>query len=287
VSVSFVLETDLPWGDVGHLLVPALVIALVGFAEPSAIARRYAAEDRRPWDPNREFVGQGLANLAAGVAGGFPVGGSFSRTALNRTGGARTRWSGAITGLTVVVVLPFVGVLSSLPTAVLAGLVIAAVAGLVDLRSPRLYWSWSRPQFVVGVATALSTLLLAPRVERGVLVGIAAALAVHLWRELQVGVPATLEGTTLHLRPSGVLYFGSAPGMERTVNQIVAGHPELDCLVLHLDGLGRVDLTGALMLRDLLDEARAAGVAVEISGARAHVARILSRVLDDPSILGT
>jgi SulP family sulfate permease len=285
IDVELALATDLPWGDLPHLLVPALVIAVVGFAEPSAIARKYAAEDRTFWDSNREFMGQGLANLASGVAGGYPVGGSFSRTALNRLGGARTRWSGAFTGLTVAAILPVAFVLAPLPVPVLSGLVIAAVASLIDVRSPVLYWRWSRPQFVVGIVTAVSTLVLAPRVERGVLLGVGTALAVHLWRELKVGVPSKVEDDTLHVWPTGVLYFGSAPGVERAVSQLIAEHHEVRRIVVHLGRLGRVDLTGALMLRDVLDEVRSAGVRVELEGARGHVARVLSRVLEDDSIL--
>lgn len=266
-------------GDLGALLLPGLVIAVVGFAEPASIARRYAAEDRKPWDSNREFVGQGLANLASGAAGGFPVGGSFSRTSLNRLSGARTRWSGAFTGLFVLAILPFAGALADLPLAVLAGLVIGAVASLVDLRKPLLYWHWSKPQFAVGVVTAASTLAFAPRVERGVLLGVAAALAVHLWREMRVPVPACLEGDVLHLRPSGVLYFGSAPAVERAINAVLGQHPDVKEVVLHLDSVGRLDLTGALMLRDLAEEAGAGGRAFAMCGAGPHAARLLTRVL--------
>jgi SulP family sulfate permease len=285
IEIALALQTDVPWGDVPSLLLPALVIAVVGFAEPSAIARKYAAEDRTFWDSNREFVGQGLANLASGAAGGYPVGGSFSRTALNRFGGARTRWSGAITGLSVAAILPFAFVLAPLPTAVLSGLVIAAVTSLIDVRSPVLYWRWSRPQFVVGVVTAVGTLVLAPRVEQGVLLGVGTALAVHLWRELKVGVPSRLEADTLHVWPTGVLYFGSAPGVERAVSQLIAEHQEVRRIVVHLGRLGRVDLTGALMLRDVLEEVRSSGVQVELTEAKGHAARVLARVLDDESML--
>jgi SulP family sulfate permease len=285
IEVELALPTDVPWADVPDLLLPALVIAVVGFAEPSAIARKYAAEDRTYWDSNREFMGQGLANVASGVAGGYPVGGSFSRTALNRLGGARTRWSGAVTGLSVAAILPFAFVLAPLPTAVLAGLVIAAVASLIDVRAPVLYWRWSRPQFVVGVVTVVGTLILAPRVEQGVLLGVGTALAVHLWRELKVGVPSRLEDDTLHVWPTGVLYFGSAPGVERAVTQLIAEHEEVQRIVVHLGRLGRVDLTGALMLRDVLNEVRLSGVEVQLEGAKGHAARILARVLQDESIL--
>jgi sulfate permease, SulP family len=281
IPLELKLETSLPWGELGDLAVPALVIALVGFAEPAAIARRYAAEDRTPWDSNREFIGQGLANIASGVAGGYPVGGSFSRTALNRLGGARTRWSGAITGLTVLAILPMAGLLSALPKAVLAGLVIAAALSLIDLRAPCRYWRWSKLQFSVGVATATGTLVFAPAVERGVLLGVGMALAVHLWREFQVSVPSDVRNGTLHLWPSGVLYFGSAPGMERAVNRLLAQHGDLSRLTVHLDALGRVDLTGALMLHDLVEEAHASGMEVDLCGARPHSLPILSRVLGD------
>jgi SulP family sulfate permease len=199
-------------------------------------------------------------------------------------GGARTRWSGAFTGLAVAAILPFASVLAPLPAAVLSGLVIAAVVSLIDLRSPVLYWRWSRPQFVVGIVTSLGTLVLAPRVEQGVLLGVGTALAVHLWRELKVGVPSKVEEDTLHLWPTGVLYFGSAPGVERAVNQLVAEHQEVRRIVMHLGRLGRVDLSGALMLRDVLDEVRSSGVEVELRGAKGHVGRILARVLDDDSI---
>lgn len=281
VPARLALETDLPWSDVGPLLLPAVVIALVGFSEPAAIARRYAAAERKPWDSNKEFIGQGLANVAAGLAGGYPIGGSFSRTALNRLAGARTRWSGACTGLILVAMLPFTSVLAPLPKAVLAGIVIAAAVTLIDVVTPVRLWRWSPIQFTVGAVTVVAALVLAPRVERAVLLGVGMALAVHLWRELQLSVPSNTDGATLHLWPTGVLYFGSAPGMEKAVNSLIAEQPALSCVVIHLSGLGRVDLTGALMLRDLVAEAEAAGVTVEVREARPHMARILTRVLGD------
>lgn len=278
VELGFRLPQGFSAGDLLSLVVPGLVIAVVGFAEPASIARRYAAADRVPWDPNREFVGQGLANLGAGIAGGMPVGGSFSRTALARLSGARSRWSGAVTGLIVLALLPFVGVLSSLPLAVLSGLVIGAVLSLVDWRAPLRYWRWSKPQFAVGTVTALSTMALAPRVERGVLLGIATALAVHLWREMNIHVPAWVEDGVLHVRPKGVVYFGSAPALERALATQIAQHPDVVDIVLHLDRVGRLDVTGALMINDVVGDADVAGRRLRIRGAGAHATRLLTRV---------
>ena len=279
-----VLGIDLPWGPVPQLLLPALVIALIGFAEPSAIARQYAAADRHYWDPNREMVSQGLANVAAGLGGGYAVGGSFSRTALNRLAGARTRASGALTGLLVLAFLPVAGLLAKLPTAVLGAAVITAVIPLLDVRTARQFWAYSRVQAAVAAATFGLSLALAPRLDRAVLIGIGLAIAVHLWRELHVHVPSWTEGDTLHLRPNGVLYFASAPPIEERLTRSVADHPDARRIVLHCDRLGRIDLTGALALRAVLAEAQLAGLSVELVDVAPQARRIVSRVL--PDLLG-
>jgi sulfate permease, SulP family len=273
------LSLSMPWGQLPALVLPAIVIALVGFVEPSTIARTFAAQDRRRWDPDREFVSQGAANVAAAVSGGFPVGGSFSRSAINRLAGARTRWSGAVAGLVVLAFLPFAGVLSPLPAAVLAGIVIGAVAPLFRplpvLRLARL----SRPQFLVASVTFVLTLALAPHIEEAVIVGVMLAIAVHLWRELRLEAPSWTEDGALHLRPRGVLWFGSAARLEDAFLGLIGGETDADRLVLHLDGLGRIDMTGALALRRLLDEARAAGLEVEIVDVRPRWAGLVENVI--------
>jgi len=282
------LPTDLPipslhlsWTQLPAIALPALVIALIGFAEPAAIARRYAAADRRPWNPDRELISQGLANLAAGLGGGYPVGGSFSRTALGRLAGARTRLSGALTGLLVLAFLPVAGLLAKLPTAVLAAAVIMAVLPLLDLAAVREFWSYSRLQAAVAAATLILSLVLAPRLDRAVLIGIGLAVAVHLWRELHVDVPSWTEADVLHLRPSGVLYFASAPPLEEMLTHSLAAHPEANHLVVHCERLGRIDLTGALALREVITDARAAHLAVEIIDVPPQARRLLSRVIPD------
>ncbi|WP_205855713.1 SulP family inorganic anion transporter [Phytoactinopolyspora endophytica] len=274
------ISLDLPWEAVPDLIVPALLIALVGFAEPASIARKYAAADRQEWNPNREFIGQGLANLAAGVAGGYPTGGSFSRSALNRMTGARTRWSGAITGVTVLAVLPFADTLSALPTAVLAGLVIVAAISLVDLKPFLTYWHYSKPQFLVAVPTFVATLLLAPRVERGLLIGIALAFVVHLWRELRVDLRTTVKDGTLYVHPEGVLYFASAPMLETQLTALLAENPTITRVVLDVHRLGRLDLTGLMALRGFAEQAQSYGVNVEVHDVPDHARNRAHRVLD-------
>lgn len=274
------ISLDLPWGDIPSLLLGGSIIALVGFAEPASVARTLAAKERRPWDPDREFVSQGAANVAAGLSGGFPVGGSFSRSALNRMAGGQTRWSGAVTGLAVLAVLPVAGVLSSIPTAVLGAVVIAAVAPMVDLRPVVALWRPSRPQFAVAATTFVLTIVMSPHVERAVAIGIGLAVAVHLWRELRMDLETSVEGDVVHVYPSGVLWFATAASLEDRFVALLAEHRGLSRLVVHLEGAGRFDLSAALALRNALDFAEEVGLEVSVCDVPPHARRLVREVLE-------
>ena len=274
------ISLNLPWSSLGHLIIPALVIAVVGFSEPAAIARHYATLERRKWNPNRELISQGAANLAVGIGGGFPVGGSFSRSALVRDAGARTRLAGGITGLVVLAFLPLMFLLSALPYAVLGATIIVGVREFITIRPFVEYRRYSRLQFAIAVVTFLLTITFAPNVERAVVVAIALAIGAHLWRELRLSIPAWISDGTLHLAPEGVLYFASAPGLENAFSSLLLENRQASRLVVHLGGLGRVDLTGALVLRGLLRDAQAAGLEVEVVDVPEPARKIIARVLN-------
>ena len=267
---------DLPWGSTGSLVVAGVVIALVGFAEPASISRMFATTDRQPWSADREFISQGLANVAASLSGAFPVGGSLSRSSLNRLAGARSRWSGLITGVVVLAFLPFADVLELLPRATLGGVVIAAVVGLVQPLKLVDTIRRSTAQGLVAWGTFAATLALAPRVERGAIVGIGLSLALHLWRELHVDVPRHREENTLCLDTRGVLWFVTASRLEQLVLDALVEEPDIDGLRIDLGGCGRVDYTAATTIRRLAEDARAAGLNVRVTSVPANVAGYLS-----------
>jgi SulP family sulfate permease len=269
---------DLPWGDVWSLIVPGAVIALVGFAEPASIARIFAAQDRERWSPNRELISQGAANLASGLSGGFPVGGSFSRSSINRLVGGETKWSGAVTGLAVLAFLPLAGIMSDLPRAVLGAIVIAAVARLIDV--PRLlrFWRLSRAQALVAWITFAATLILSPRIDVAVMLGIGLGITVHLWRELRVPVGSDYSDGVLVLRPQGVIFFGSSPDVAEAMTNLLAEYPDADRVVFDLGAVGRIDLTGALALKTLVDDARLAGLQAEVTNVGRPARRVLRAV---------
>ncbi len=272
----------LPWSLLPQLVVPGAVIALVGFAESTAISRSFATRDRVAWNPDREFVAQGAANLASGVFSGFPVDGSFSRSSLNHLSGAWSRWSGMVTGLAVLVFLPFAGLLSALPKAVLAGIVIAAVAGLVQPRLIVGVWRLSRIQALVVWFTLGMCLLLTPRIEQALLLGILLSLAIHVWRERRAGFESRKEGSILHLEVTGILWFASAPRLEEAIVERLNRSDGVTEVVLHLDGLGRIDLTGALALKRIVDAVGGSGVPATLAGVPPQTRELIDNVFGSP-----
>lgn len=272
------LSLDLEWGALPSLLLPAMVIAAVGFAEPTAIARTLAAQDRERWNASRELVSQGVANLASGLSGGFPVGASFSRSALNKAAGARTRWAGLVTGATVLAFLPFADVLSHLPDAVLGAIVIVAVAKLIRVGEMIRIARSSPPQGIVAWGTALATLLLAPRVEYGILLGIGLSLGVHVYRETaRVAVEAAYRDGILRLSPSGVLFFASATRFQDALLDSLAEHPDTTEVVVDLARLGRLDFTGLETLESIRDEVERSGIAFRVAHVPPHAAAQFER----------
>ncbi len=275
------LRFDLPWRRVPELILPALVLAVAGFAEAAAIAQRFAEVERRHWDPDRELLAQGAANVVSGLVGGMPVGGSFARSALGHVAGGRTRATGAIAGILLLVALPAAGLLASLPRAVLAAIVVVAALGLLDVRPMARLVTLSRPQAAIAMWTFAATLALAPRVELGLLAGMAVAVCVHLWREMDVHVEVVRSGDKVVVRPLGVLWFGSVPRFRQRLADVLADHRDIHRVELDLSGLGRLDLSGALMLREMLDGLRSDGVAVCLLHTPPQLVRVVGRVAGD------
>ena len=278
------LRLDFPLEALPRLAIGAVVLALVGFAEAAAIGRDLAARARRRWDPDREFVAQGAANVAAGLFGGFPVGASFSRSAVNRMAGARSRWSSAVTGLTLLAAIPAAPLLAALPKATLAGVILAAIASLVRPGDVWTVLRASRSQGVVALATFALTLILAPRIDEAVVIGVLLAAGQHLRREQQLRIDVRRDGPILEVIPRGVLWYGSAQRIEETIPDLIAEHPDAAMLILDLSACGRVDWTAAASIREALEDAEAAQMHVALRGVPHHAQAWMRSVWRDVPI---
>ncbi|MDP9883864.1 high affinity sulfate transporter 1 [Sinomonas atrocyanea] len=162
-------------GDAVALVVPAAGIALMTFADSGVLSKSLAARYGGDVSGNRELGAIGLANAVTGVLGGFPVSASGSRTPVALAAGARSQLSGVVAAaLVLAFMLLAPGATAYIPTATLAAVVIAAVAGLVEVPEIIRLARMSRGEAAVMAATFLGVTTL------GVLTGILVAIGLAL-----------------------------------------------------------------------------------------------------------
>lgn len=147
----------------------------------------------------------------------------------------------------------------------------------VELRLVKL-GRYARSQAGVGWATFTLTLLLAPRIDVAVLVGIGLAIAVHLWQEMRLNVTQHAEAEVLSVELEGVLWFGSVPTCEEVFRQLLPPPKGIHTLIVKAHGLGRLDVSGAMVLARALQDARAYGLNASVQGLQPHMQRVLERV---------
>ncbi|WP_114965174.1 SulP family inorganic anion transporter [Alkalilacustris brevis] len=270
------------------LLVPAIMIAIVGYVESISIAQTLAAKRRQKIDPDKELVALGMANLGASVTSAMPVTGGLSRSIVNFDAGARTPAAGAMTALAIGVALMFLTpLLYALPNATLAAIIIVAVASLLDFRALPRTWSYSKMDGAAMAATIAVTLLAG--VENGLMAGVGLSLALHLYRTSRphVAIVGQVPGTehfrnvqrhdvvtaphVLSIRVDESLYFPNARFLEDTVNDAVAVNPEVTDVVLMFTAVNAVDASALESLEMINARLREAGIRLHLSEVKGPV----------------
>jgi SulP family sulfate permease len=283
-----------PLDDVAALLPLAAVIALVSFAESISIGKSIAGRSRETLAANRELIASGAANLAAGVVGGFPVAGSFSRSFLMFTSRASTAASGLVAAVLVTLTLTLLTpLLEPLPRAVLAAIVVVTVIGLVDVREARRVARVDGRDGAILVVTFLATLVLG--IEPGLAVGVGANLIAHVVGGMQPDLvvlgrvrgtheyrnvqrqPGVTAEDGLILRLDGPLDFLSARTFASRVRAHVADRPGLRWIVLDCAAITRLDSTGLHTLHDLQEQMRTAAIDLRFATMRWQLREVVAR----------
>ncbi len=163
------------------LLPTALTIALIAMMESLAITKTLAGKDSPPLNVNKELRAIGSANVIGSFFSAYAVTGSFSRSAVNHRTGAVSQMSAVVTAAGVIITLLFfTPVFYYLPQAVLAAIILAAVVGLISIRTLRQTLAVKQSDGVVWIVTFLATLLIG--IQWGLLVGVGVSLAILLDR---------------------------------------------------------------------------------------------------------
>ena len=278
----------------GQLALPALLISLIGFVESVSVAQTLAAKRRQRVDSNAELVGLGAANLASGVSGGFPVTGGFSRSVVNFDAGARSPMAGVFTaGGIALTALFFTPWFYYLPKATLAATIIVAVLTLVDLGALRRAWRYSKADFTAMLVTLAGVLLAG--VEIGVLAGVGAALALHLWRTSQPHMaelgqmpgtehfrnvrrhPVITSPRVLSIRVDESLYFANARRTEDAIYDMALNCDGRRHVVLLCSAINHIDASALDSLESLNRRLLDAGVTLHLSEVKGPVMDQLKR----------
>jgi SulP family sulfate permease len=220
------------------LVVPALSLALVGLVQGAGISANFPNEDGTYPDASRDFVGQGVANLASGALQGMPVGGSVSASSLNKAAGAQSRISLVVAGgVMAVIVVAFGDLIGAIAMPALAGLLILVGARTIRPADLASVWRTGTAQRVVLAATFMLTLVVP--LQYAVLVGVGLSIVLYVIGQsntvrirqriftddgpIETDPPEELGGDeVVVLQPYGSLFFAAAPIFEEALPQVTA-----------------------------------------------------------------
>ncbi len=273
----------------------AAIISLLGFMEAISIAKAMAGKTGQRLDPNQELIGQGLGNILGSVGKSYPTSGSFSRSAVNLQAGAVSGFSSVFTSLTVVVVLLFfTPLLYHLPQSVLAAVIMMAVIGLINVSGFVHAWKAQRYDGIILIISFGCTLVFAPHLDKGIVIGVALSLMVFLYKSMRPTVASLARGAdfafrsvTAHnlkeceyiamIRFDGPLFFANASYLEDQITEVMLTKKKLKHIIIVSNGINDIDASGQETLALLIDRVRSAGIDISMSGVNESVMEVFKR----------
>jgi high affinity sulfate transporter 1 len=281
--------------EVALLVAGAIGVAVVSLTDTISTSSAFAARTGQEVDGDREMIGIGAANIAAGFFQGFPVSTSGSRTAVAEQAGAKTQITGLVGALAITLMLLVVpGLLRNLPQPTLAAVVITASLSLADIPGTVRLWRQRRTEFTLSMAAFAGVALL------GVLPGIAIAVALSIgnvfrrsWWPYQTvlgraaGVPGyhdlrsypdaeQLPGCVL-FRFDAPVFFANARTFRDQVRRLARSEPTPRWIVVAAEPITDVDTTAADMLEDLDEALNAQGISLVLAELKDPVRQKIER----------
>ncbi|HHT27949.1 MAG TPA: SulP family inorganic anion transporter [Firmicutes bacterium] len=263
----------LPLEVVNSLMLPAFTICLLGSIEALLSAEVGDALTGQNHDADRELIGQGLGNIVSALVGGVPITGAIARTAVNAKAGGRTRLSGMIHSVTLLlIILLFREQAQAIPLAALAAILMATAIEMVDWESlTRMYrasWSYTATLLVTMVLTVTHDLVVG--VAAGCLTAVCfviadlahyPAISLHSdGGDRRHSAPGEAGVNVLRLR--GPLYF---IGVQGVLEQIMVTTTHRTHL-LDFSAVAMIDDSAALVLKEQMEKLAARGIHLFIGG---------------------
>lgn len=294
---ALVSPTELNWSE--HtlpLFTGALAIAFVGFMEGVSTANAFATQKRFRIDSNQELFAMGVANMAAGMSGGYPATTSISRSAVNYDAGARTGMSSVIAALLMLATLLILTPLFYfLPRVTLSVIIVSAIINLIDFSVVPDLWRFSRVETASFFVTFIGVFVAG--IEVGIVGGILVGYTHHIYRtsrpyiavlgrvgntenyvDIRHFPSARLMARTLIIRIDESLYFGNIRYLESFLREKIAAYPHATYIVLSFESVNRMDGTALDQLSKLIHEFDAANITILVAALKPQVFRRLRPV---------
>ena len=293
---------DVPLSDFKRLLYGAAGVALLSYAESIAAARQFAGMRGYQVDANRELIAVGAANVGAGLAQGFPIDASVSRTTVGERMGQLSQLAGLLNaGFVVVAIVALGEFFADLPKATLAAIVIAAVAPLIRTAELRRLWRLDTVDFTLAVLCLVGVLLAG--VLGGIVIALVASLAALVYRGFtpHVAVLGRLRGgeegdedygfRDVSRHPDGETYpglvifrfdqeifFANAALFRDHIRELVIdAEPPVRTVIVDASAVTHVDTTGLDMLGELQKELSARGAELVFARMKGPVHDVFKR----------
>lgn len=271
-------------------LIPfAIMIAIIGFTESISVAKIVSIKTKQKINPNREIIGQAIANLGSGLFWGYPIAGSFSRTAVNLKNNAKTDLSSLIAGIIVALTLIFfTPYLYYIPIAVLAAIIIVAVGGLIKVDPIIEAYKIQKHDWYIAILTFLLTIILTPNVEIALAVGVILCLADYIYKNMRPKIVEVSYYKTGVLRNADFfglrtsrdisfykvdanLFFGNSSYFERIVLNMITEKPKIKVVVFDFEWMSNIDSSAFSMFENLVTKLKSQKIRVYMCGLRTKV----------------
>ncbi|EKG2483252.1 SulP family inorganic anion transporter [Vibrio vulnificus] len=254
VSSSY-LSLSSPFAGLSHvepMLGGIVAVAMLGLVEAISISRSVALKSRQSLDSNQEFVGQGISNIVGSFFSCYVSSGSFTRSGVNYSSGAKTPLAAVFAALLLLVImLLFAPYAAYIPIAGMGGLLLVVAWYLVDVHHITTIVKHDKKEAVVLVATCLAALFL--HLELSIYVGVGASLFFYLRKTSRPAIEQ-LSPDELNLeqhddiaviRINGSIFFGCVQYLHQEMQSVRAKH-----LIILGRGINFIDHLGVQMLDD-------------------------------------
>jgi SulP family sulfate permease len=278
------------WGTV---CTTALTLVIVILSQSAATSRTTADDLGIADNISRDFVGVGLANVACGLVGAFPVNASPARTSVTKLAGGRTKLVLLVAGLGALVLSPFAKFAHMIPLAALAGVLWFVGGRLIKIGQFRKILASSRLEFAFALVSALGVIFIG--VEQGLGIAVGLAILDQTWRSAR---PRMIElgrrtGTTswepeeeegvervdhiLVVLFGEELFFANAGIFRREMHDQLAKFPETEHVVIDAVAIADIDFTGMTALSQVVADLTNDKISISFARANATVRERLTK----------